>query len=70
VAASADGRTVQLPSAATAEQRLMVPLNSITMVAEVLKNSPDPMAATYAQMIRTGVDALQAALREWGIVEK
>jgi hypothetical protein len=48
----------------------MVPLNSITMVAEVLKNSSDPMAATYAQMIRSGVDALQAALREWGIIEK
>jgi hypothetical protein len=69
-AASPDGRTVQLPSAATAEQRLMVPLNSITMVAEVLKNSADPMAATYSQMIRSGVDALQAALREWGIIEK
>jgi hypothetical protein len=64
-----NGRTVQLPNATTTEQRIMVPLNSITMAAELLKNSGVPMAATYAQMITASAEALVAALKEWHVLE-
>lgn len=62
-------RMVVLPNAATASQRILVPLNSITMAAQLLKNSADPMAATYAQMILAGVEALEATMKEWTILE-
>ncbi|MBW3622249.1 MAG: hypothetical protein KY468_02435 [Armatimonadetes bacterium] len=65
-----DGRTLHLPNASVTHQRLMVPLNSITMAVQLLKNSSDPMASAYAQMLQTSADALQAALKEWGILEE
>lgn len=68
--ASPNGRTVHLPSTDVTAQRLMVPLNSITMVAQVLQASGDPMSTSYAQMIRTAADALQATLKEWGVLEQ
>jgi hypothetical protein len=67
-APSANGRTIHLPDNDTTEQRLMVPLNSIVMAAELLKNSGGS-ATLYAQMISTSVDALQATLKEWGIIK-
>ncbi len=65
----ADGRRVELPGSTVVEQRLMFPLKSITLALQQLQGSSDPMAATCAQMIGLSVDALQAALREWGLIE-